>query len=275
MKIALCNEVVRELPFAEQCRLAAALGYDGLEIAPFTLDDEPHLLPASRRREIRQQVEDAGLAITGLHWLLVTPAGLSITDRDPAVRRRTLEVMRGLVELCRDLGGTYLVHGSPKQRAVPPGDTAGTARGRAADVFAEIAPVAAEAEVVYLIEPLARSETALINTVEDAAAIVDAIASPALLTMIDVCAASQSEDDPVPDLIGRWVPTRRIGHIHLNDRNRKAPGQGRIRFGPILEALRPARYAGWCGVEPFVYEPDGPTSAARAIGYLRGLEEAG
>jgi hypothetical protein len=27
-------------------------------------------------------------------------------------------------------------------------------------------------------------------------------------------------------------------------------------------------------VEPFDYAPDGPGSAARAIGYLRGIEEA-
>ena len=30
MRIALCNEVVRELPFERQCELAATLGYDGL-----------------------------------------------------------------------------------------------------------------------------------------------------------------------------------------------------------------------------------------------------
>ena len=37
MKIALCNEVLQPLPFAQQCALAADLGYDGLEVAPFTL----------------------------------------------------------------------------------------------------------------------------------------------------------------------------------------------------------------------------------------------
>ena len=37
MRISLCNEVIGELPFARQCELAAALGYDGLEIAPITL----------------------------------------------------------------------------------------------------------------------------------------------------------------------------------------------------------------------------------------------
>ena len=37
MRIALCNEVLAAMPLEEQCELAAALGYDGLEIAPFTL----------------------------------------------------------------------------------------------------------------------------------------------------------------------------------------------------------------------------------------------
>ena len=35
-----------------------------------------------------------------------------------------------------------------------------------------------------------------------------------------------------------------------------------------------ARYSGNAAIEPFVYEPDGPTCAARAIGYVRGLQEA-
>ena len=38
MKIALCNEVIREMDFASQCQYVAALGYDGLEVAPFTLE---------------------------------------------------------------------------------------------------------------------------------------------------------------------------------------------------------------------------------------------
>jgi sugar phosphate isomerase/epimerase len=34
MRIALCNEVIAALPFEQQCAFAAALGYDGLEVAP-------------------------------------------------------------------------------------------------------------------------------------------------------------------------------------------------------------------------------------------------
>ena len=42
MRIALCNEVIAPMPFPAQCEYAAKLGYDGLEIAPYTLSDEPH-----------------------------------------------------------------------------------------------------------------------------------------------------------------------------------------------------------------------------------------
>ncbi len=273
MKISLCNEVVRELDFPAQCALAKALGYDGLEVAPFTLGHQPHRLVGVRRTQLRRIAEDHGLEITGLHWLLLAPEGLSITSRDEGTRERTLDVMRRLIELCADLGGRILVHGSPQQRAIEPGDSRDSAQARAKDAFAAIARDAEQAGVTYCIEPLAPSETPLINTVEEAAAMAQAIDSPAVRTMIDSCAAGNAESLLIPELIDRWLPTGQVAHIHLNDPNRRAPGQGKLRFGPILAALRRQGYAGACSVEPFVYEPDGPTAAARAIGYLQALLE--
>ena len=89
MKIALCNEVIRELEFAAQCQLARSLGYDGLELAPFTLGEEnPHQLSAVERKRLRQTAEDAGIEIVGLHWLLLTPKGLSINTSDTVVREK-------------------------------------------------------------------------------------------------------------------------------------------------------------------------------------------
>ena len=64
-----------------------------------------------------------------------------------------------------------------------------------------------------------------------------------------------------------------VAHVQLNDRNKKGPGQGSDRFGPVLQALRDTGYDGWVAMEPFVYEPDGPTCAARMIGYVQGLLE--
>ena len=105
MEIALCNEVLRTFPLKQQCELAARLGYDSLELAPFTLAAEPHRLTSAEIGSVRQLITNAGLNVVGLHWLLVSPPGLSITSADPDIRTATLEVLRGLVQLCAELDG--------------------------------------------------------------------------------------------------------------------------------------------------------------------------
>jgi D-psicose/D-tagatose/L-ribulose 3-epimerase len=277
MQFALCNEVLQPLPFREQCALASAQGYDGLEVAPFTLAADPRDIADAQAGEFRRIAQDHGLAITGLHWLLVAPAGLSIVDTDDAVRARTVAFMRRLVELCALMGGKYLVHGSPKQRSVPAGTTREQALARASDCFAQVATAAAQAGVVYCIEPLSTRETDLVNTVAEAAAIVDAIGSPGLKTMIDCSAAGQVEREPVAHLMARWIPSGHVAHVQVNDPNRRGPGQGEMRFAPIVrELLRlqaSGAYRGVVAVEPFDYVPDGPGCAAHSIGYLRGIVE--
>jgi D-psicose/D-tagatose/L-ribulose 3-epimerase len=273
MKLSLCNEVLGELSIEEQCQLAARLGYDGLEIAPFTLAEAPERMDADEARRLRGVVESSGLVVTGLHWLLVRPAGLSVTTPDAAVRLRTLEVVTRLIGLCAELGGSVLVHGSPKQREVPAGETREVALGRLKDFLAAAADLAAKAGVVYCIEPLSTGETSIVNTVAEAAALVREIGRPSLRTMIDCSAAGQSETQSVPDLIDAWLPTGLIAHIQVNDPNRRAPGQGEMRFAPIFAALQRNGYRGTVAVEPFDYVPDGPGAAAFAAGYLRGVRE--
>jgi sugar phosphate isomerase/epimerase len=277
MKFALCNEVLQPMPFEQQCAMAAALGYDGLEVAPFTLADDPMQISDAQAGVFRRMAEDAGVAISGLHWLLVAPAGLSIVDADAALRERTAGVMERLVELCALMGGRYLVHGSPRQRSVPAGDTRAAAWERARSCLARAARRAEACGVTYCLEPLSPRETDLVNTVAEAIAMVEAIASPALQTMIDCSAAGQAESEPVSALMQRWMPGGHIAHVQVNDPNRRGPGQGAMGFGPILQALlqmqAQGHYRGIVAVEPFDYVPDGLGSAARAIGYLKGVLE--
>lgn len=270
-RISLCNEVLRDLSFPAQCDYAAALGYDGLEIAPFTLAEDPLALTAGEVREVRRALADAGLAATGLHWLLLAPKGLSITDPDPAVRGRTRDAIARLCALAGELEARVLVHGSPAQRRTG-GDPA--AAERAVEMLAHAGAAAQAAGVTYCLEPLARRETDFVNTLEEAAAIVRRIGNPHLATMIDCSAAASSEAKPVADLVRDWLPTGLVRHIQVNDPNRRGPGEGELDFAPILRALAEAGYDGDIAVEPFVYRPDGGACAARAIGYLKGIMEA-
>lgn len=274
MRIALCNEVIAPMPFPAQCEYAAKLGYDGLEVAPYTLSEAPHRMGTAQIAVARAAAEDAGIAITGLHWLLVKPAGLSISTKDAAVRQRTLDAMFALVDLCAALGGRYLVHGSPQQRRVEAGETRAAATERARECFAAVAERAQQAGVIYCIEALAPDATPLINTLAEASALVESIGNPALRSMLDCSAAGRAERESLPELVARWVPKGLIAHVQVNDRNRRGPGQGEQTFAPLFAALKRTGYTGDVAVEPFDYVPDGPSAAARAIGYLRGILEA-
>ena len=272
IRLALCNEVLREFEFAEQCRIIADLGFDAVEIAPFTLSDDPARLPAARRREVRNMAADAGLEVAGLHWLMNVPVGMSITD--PARAEVAGAHMEAMVELCADLGGEMLVHGSPDARNPADAPDGTTARRAAAACFARAGRAAAAANLRYCIEPLSPTLTPFLNSVADCASFIDEIEASGLMTMLDTCAAADSEDRPAHEVLEEWLPSGRIGHVHVNDPNRRAPGQGEMRFGPVMQVLARSGYSGYVSAEPFVYEPSGLAAASIAAGYMRGLREA-
>ena len=92
--------------------------------------------------------------------------------------------------------------------------------------------------------------------------------------MIDCSAAGQTESRA-----GRCTDAAlaadRADRAHAFQRSEPArPGEGELAFAPILAALRDGGYAGNASIEPFVYQPDGPTCAARGIGYIRGIMQA-
>src|SRR5260370_26862017 len=84
-QLAICNETYDPMGFADGCRAIKKAGYDGVEIAPPTLSEDPAVLPASRRAEFRNIRRSEGLRYVGLHLLLTVPKGLPVTTPDAAV----------------------------------------------------------------------------------------------------------------------------------------------------------------------------------------------
>ena len=115
-RFAICNETFGDRPWPAVCEAVAGFGYDGIEIAPFTFAPAVTEIGPAARREIRRVAEENGLAIVGLHWLLASPPGLHIHTRDDAVRRRTVEYLRDLIDFAGDIGAPLMVFGSPGQR---------------------------------------------------------------------------------------------------------------------------------------------------------------
>ena len=269
MRLTLCNELLAAdgLSLPEQCRMAAALGYMGLELAPGTLAEDPHRLSAAKVRETRAVVEDHGLAVTGLHFLLFPYPDLSITDPDRAAE--TSGVLAGLVELCAGLGGKVMVHGSPSSRQIPQGADPRAVSDHVAKVMRPLAAQCDAAGITYCFEPLARVDTPFVNTVAEGVALAEAVGSPAFKTMLDTSAAGRSEPEPVAAAIRRWAPTGWLAHLHMNETARGAPGTGDDPFPAIVRAIREVGWDRPVGVEPFTTVVDATTTAAIGAATLR------
>lgn len=266
MKFAICQEVFENWEWERQCRFIAEVGYEGIEVAPFTLAPRITELSAERRQTLRRQATDQGLQIIGLHWLLAKTTGLNLTAADPAVRRATADYLVELGRACADLGGDLLVFGSPAQRNLEPGTSRAEGLDRAAEVFRACLPALAERGVKICLEPLTPKETNFINTCAEAVELIDQVASPHLLLHQDV-KAMLSETVPIPQLIARYA--KRVGHFHANDGNLLGPGMGPTDFTPIFRALVESQYTGWVSVEVFDYSPGCETIARESLANMR------
>jgi sugar phosphate isomerase/epimerase len=276
MKYAFCNEMFGDQPFDQACATMRALGYTGVEIAPFTLlpADVPcdvRHLPGERRSEIRQQAEAAGMEVVGLHWLLAKTSGFYLTHPEPAVRRATAEYLSALAELCADLGGKVMVLGSPQQRNLLAGVGYEQAEQYAAEVLRAAMPACAERDVIIALEPLGPSEGNFLLTANSAIHLAELVESPYCKLHLDVKAmASESPDiNVIIQKSRQWLV-----HFHVNDPNLLGPGMGDIEYGPIMTALADVNYTGWLSLEVFKYEPSPAEIGRRSIEYLQQIEAA-
>jgi sugar phosphate isomerase/epimerase len=266
LRFAICNELFEGWPWERVCDFARSLGYEGLEVAPFTLADSAEQVSPQRREELRRSAESCGIEVLGLHWLLVKPPGLYITHPDLSVRRRTADYFRQLVDLCADLGGKVMVIGSPKQRNLLPGVTKEQALGYAREVFQPSLDPAARRGVTLAFEPLGPAETDFVNTVAEAIDLVKRVSHPNFQINLDVKAMS-SEQQSVTEVIRS--AKGHVAHVQVNDPNLLGPGMGEVKYEPIVAALREIGYDGWLSVEAFNFKAGAERMARESIDYLR------
>ncbi len=269
-KYAICNEMFEKLGFAVQCRMIHAAGFQGIEIAPFTLADDLEGISPARRRELKDTIRSEGLQFAGLHWLLITPKWLHLTTADQGIRQKSWEYFLKLIDFCSDLGGGVMVLGSPRQRASQ-GNTRAEALANLREGLGRVAPHAAERGCVVAIEPLPGKDTDVVNTLQAAVEIVRDLDSPAIQTMFDFHNATD-EREPVDVLVRRYF--QYIRHVHINEMDGRYPGTGNMDFLPVFKVLAQLKYKGWVSLEVFDFKP-GPEQILReTMNYLSNLEKA-
>ncbi|NUP99174.1 MAG: sugar phosphate isomerase/epimerase [Armatimonadetes bacterium] len=265
MRFSICNEMFGEMPFDEVCRIAADIGYQGVEVAPFVLADSINAIDQAQRQRLRETAGAHGLEIVGLHWLLIKPEGLHMTTPDDALRARTRDYFIDLVHGCADLGGSILVCGSPKQRNVM--DDYQASWDRLVEVFKPVAQAAGERGVTFCIEPLGPPENEFITNAAEGRRMVEAVGHPNFQLILDVKAMSAGEPGDIGQAIRDSAAV--LKHFHANDANLLGPGMGDTDHAPIAAALKEIGYDGWVSVEVFKFELGGPEIARQSFAGLQ------
>jgi len=247
MKYAVCNELFGSLPLQTSCELAARYGFEGLELAPYTLADTPRDLGSATRAHIRRVLAETDLKFVGLHWLLVAPEGLHLTAPDRSVREKSWDLMKYLIELCAELGGGVMVLGSGKKRNAS-GVAFETARTYLKEGLQTLAPFADQGNTKILVEPLSASVTDMINTLSEVEDLIGEIDHPAVSGIFDFHNCTE-ETLTWPQLIARFQQI--ITHVHVNEVDGGYPGSGASDFLPAFKALKNIAYPGWVSLEVF------------------------
>lgn len=271
-RLAVCNETFQGSSFAEACRLALATGYTGLEIMPSTLGPDPAQLTPSARAGLRRTMAESGILYTGLHGVVSAPAGLHLTTPEAALRKRSWEYFRSMIDLSADLGSnSYIVLGSSKQRSAENGQPVEDAVKRLRDGLAESAQHARYRGVLLLAEPLAPHLCNVVTSLEQAVELVRSIDDPFVQTMFDTHNAV-SETEPHDALIRKYA--QYIRHVHVNEADGRQPGTGSYDFGLLLRTLHAIGYDGWISLEVFQFKPSGEQIARDSASLLRRLERS-
>ena len=213
MKFALCNETYGNWDFNATCDHIAKSGYDGVEIAPFTLKEDPRDITEKEAENFGNQAKSAGLEVVGLHWLLVKPSWLHLTTDDKLLQKDTIHFGQHLARICAAMGGNIMVWGSPNQRNIAPDWDRKDAEKRAAETLSKISETALELGVTIAMEPLAKKETNFLNTAEETINLIEEVSSPACKLHLDVKAMSD-ESKPISQII--LESKDYIAHFHAN-----------------------------------------------------------
>jgi D-psicose/D-tagatose/L-ribulose 3-epimerase len=225
------------VPILERLREA---GYDGAEI-PIHAPDRRHYVNLAKTMDSLGLQRTVSTALPGARTNLISAQASS--------RQAAIEYLMRVIECVHALGAKTLV--GPIYQAL--GEFSGRPPSNqeyewATQGLKQVATHAAEAGVTVCLEPLNRFECHLMNTLETGARLVDRIGSSQIKLMYDSFHASIEESDPLKS-IDRFLDY--IGHVHISENHRGAPGDGHLPLRETVDRFLAHRYGGWFVIEAF------------------------
>jgi sugar phosphate isomerase/epimerase len=242
---------------ADQARLAAELGYDFVELPVTELYPEG---PTENYEKTKRAIESAGIPALVFNFFL--PPTLRVVGAEVDSQRLTAYLGVTMDRAAR-LGAKTIVFGSGGARRVPEHFPRETAVRQFHDATRLAADEAQRHGLALALEPLNRTETNLIHTVEEAVEHAQVVDHPAVGVLADIY-HMYMENEPFRNL---FLAQDRLLHVHVCDAGRAIPGSRTFDLWGFFCFLNAMDYTGAvsteCNFTQFASE------GGRALSFLR------
>ncbi|MEM2057025.1 MAG: sugar phosphate isomerase/epimerase family protein [Thermoproteota archaeon] len=235
----------------ENLKILSGLGFKAIEI-PGWLQLNPFKVSKTDLKRISELSSSYGVSIVASNSIY--PPDFSHASESEHVRRRSIEYTYRLAQAASEITCPILVWGSGKARNIPFETTREKGFERNLEVLKEAAKAGEEFDVRFGVEPLQRSETNFVNTVEEAMKLVENVNSEFIGITADVRHMIREEYDLIESL---KKAGEEIIHVHLADNNSRVPGRGIIDFNRLLKCFREIGYRGAMSIEAGLGENPG------------------
>lgn len=229
------------VPFVAKVK---TLGFDILEVNAGTVTQ----MPEAERRRLREAAQREGIELT---FCIGMSAEYDLASEDGTVRRRGIDFLQRQALMVREMDGKTLggiIYGSWPGK-LPSGADKRLFWDRSVGSMKEAVQAAEDCDVFLNVEVVNRFEHYLLNTAAEAVQYVEQVGSEHCRILLDSFHMNIEEDS-----FSQAIRTAgaRLGHFHLGETNRKAPGRGKMDWDTIFGALGEIGYRGAVTLEPFV-----------------------
>ena len=219
----------------------AAHGYTYIEesVGGFLMPDKSE----EEFNEVLQQAQNAAVPVKVCNSFI--PGRLKSVGPE-AVHPEILEFMETAFRRAQKAGVEYIVFGSGGSRSIPEGFPRDEAHRQFITLCSRMAPVAAQYNVVVVLEPLNTKECNFINSVEEGGEIVEEVNHANFRLLADIY--HMLMDGEGPESIEKYGHL--IQHTHIAEKEgRAAPGKHNEDFTAYFKALENVRYEGKMSIE--------------------------
>ena len=238
---------------------ARSLGYQGLDLF---INDKSN----EEIEEIWKLLSDNKMEVAMFIVIFLAEQGVSLSDIDENRRRDAVRKYKKQIAVARSLYAKTMPIGFIRGNRCE-GERENAYMQRLAKSVSDLLDFASQQNVDLCLEPINRYEMNSFHRIDQAMEFIEKFDLGTLKILPDLFHMNIEEVS-----IEKALETAgdRIGHVHVADSNRLAPGRGHVDYQKVLRILTRTGYDGYLSIEAFPV-PSGHECAEQGAAYLKSL----